>query len=259
MSMLPKEHGAYGQIAFPILTALAVGGVSVGGLLIGAMMVSGFLAHEPAAVMLGLHGVRAKREAGAKAGRWLAACLTLGVTTGSAALIVMPAVARWSLAVPLVPAVVLALVAAKGREKSGPGEVAATLAFSGAAVPVSLAAGATVETAITVAVPFALLFIAGTLAVRVVILRVRGGGDRRAAQTTRRAAFLVCGGATVTLGALTLGSLLPWAILAAAAPGLLTATVIAACPPPPARLRTLGWALVAASLITAAITVVAAS
>jgi hypothetical protein len=50
--MLPKEHGAYGQIAFPILTAFLVSGVSVAGLLIAAAVVAGFLAHEPAAILL---------------------------------------------------------------------------------------------------------------------------------------------------------------------------------------------------------------
>ena len=52
--MLPREHGAYGQIAFPTLTAFLVSDVSVAGLLIAAAVVAGFLAHEPAAVLLGL-------------------------------------------------------------------------------------------------------------------------------------------------------------------------------------------------------------
>ena len=57
-SLLPKEHGAYGQIAFPLATAFVVAGVSTAGLLLAAAVVAGFLAHEPAAVLLGLRGAR---------------------------------------------------------------------------------------------------------------------------------------------------------------------------------------------------------
>jgi hypothetical protein len=43
----------------------------------------------------------------------------------------------------------------------------------------------------------------------------------------------------------------------AALPGLLIAVIIAARPPQPARLRTVGWTLVAASILTGVIVVAA--
>jgi hypothetical protein len=43
--------------------------------------------------------------------------------------------------------------------------------------------------------------------------------------------------------------------MASAAPGLLTAAVIAVYPPAPSGLRTLGWTLVAISVLTTAIVV----
>src|SRR5688572_14716336 len=107
MIPLPKEHGAYGQLSFPIATALlASGGSSAAGLLALATM-AGFLAHEPAAIILGLRGVRAKREDGAKARRWMAGWLAIAIVGGSAALVTMPAHARWSLVFPTLPALVL--------------------------------------------------------------------------------------------------------------------------------------------------------
>jgi hypothetical protein len=136
--------------------------------------------------------------------------------------------------------------------------VAAALAFAGTAVPVSLAGGARLETAAAVAVPFALLFICGTLAVRVVILKVRGGGNPRAVRVTRGAAFALAGGASAALAAAGSAGILPGGVLLAALPGLLTATVVAASPPSPARLRTLGWTLVAVSVLTAAVAIVVA-
>ena len=255
MSLLPKEHGAYGQIAFPALTALAVAGPSSGGLLIIATVVAGFLAHEPAAVLVGSRGTRARREQRREAVAWLAACLAGGAAAGAGAWLALTPGARLTLLVPLVPAALLAIATWRGREKSAAGEVAAALAFSGAAVPVALAAGAPVRTAVAVALPFALLFVTTTMAVRVVILRVRRGGDPPAARATRRAALALAGSALVSLGVLAASAVLPVSTLVAAAPGLLTAIVVALNPPPPVHLRTLGWTLVAVSILTAVLVV----
>lgn len=257
MSLLPKEHGAYGQIAFPLLTAFAVAGVSPGGLLIAAPVIAGFLAHEPAAILLGLRGPRARRELRQRALQWLGWCLAIGASAGAGALLTIDAAARWSIVVPVAPALWLSVAAARGKEKSWHGEVAAALAFSGAAMPVAMAAGAPAEAAAAVAIPFALLFVASTLAVRVVILRVRRGGDPGAATATRRAALFLAGGGAAILAVVTASGFLTPSVLVAAAPGLLTATVIAAYPPAPMHLRTVGWTLVAVSVVTAAIVVTA--
>jgi hypothetical protein len=257
MSLLPKEHGAYGQIAFPLVTAFGVAGISTAGLLLTACVVASFLSHEAAAVLLGLRGPRARRCLGRRALRWFGCCLVVGTAAGVGALLTIDAAVRWSIAVPLAPALLLAIATARGHEKSWHGEVSAALAFSGAAVPVSLAAAAPLKTGLAVAIPFALLFVASTLAVRVVILRVRGGGDHRSMRATRRSALAVAGSGLAVLGvAVTAGALSPF-VLVAAAPGLLTAAVIAARPPAPAHLRPLGWTLVAVSVVTATIVVVA--
>lgn len=253
--MLPKEHGAYGQIAFPVVTALAVVGVSSAGLLCAATIAAGFLAHEPCAVLLGLRGRRAKRQLRGRALAWFGCCLAIGVVTGLAALFTIQPAARWSLAVPLAAAVPLTIATIRGREKSWYGEVAAALAFAGAAVPISMAAGAAATTAAAVAIPFALLFVASTLAVRVVIVRVRGGGDPRAAMATRSAVFVFAVASTAALVVLTATDFLAASLLASSAPGLLIATGIALRPPDASRLRTIGWSLVAVSFVTAALVV----
>jgi len=36
---LPREHGAYGQMAFPLVTAFGVAGVSAGGLLMATAVI----------------------------------------------------------------------------------------------------------------------------------------------------------------------------------------------------------------------------
>jgi hypothetical protein len=255
--MVPKEHGAYGQIAFPLLTALLVAGASAAGLLIAIAAVAGFVAHEPAAVLLGLRGPRAQRDSRRLAIGWLVCTAALSVAAGVSALVMMPPAARWSLAMPLAPALLLATALARGQEKTWHGETAACVAFSAAAVPVSLAASASMATALAVAVPFALLFVASTLAVRVIILRTRSGGNARATTATRRAVLSVAAGGGAALCAAIAAGLLPATILMAAAPGLLTATTLATYPPQPHHLRTVGWALIAVSLVTASIVIAA--
>ena len=258
MAYLPKEHGAYGQVAFPLLTAFAVAGISTDGLLLATAVVAGFLAHEPASIVLGLRGSRAKRELGASATHWLSGCLAIAVAAGIAAVVGLDPAARRSLAIPAIPTVLLILAMVQGHEKSWYGEAAAALAFAGVSVPVTMAASASITVALAVAIPFALLFTTTTLAVRIVILRVRGGGDPRATTATRNATLAISAVAAAVIGAMTIAGWLSSAVLLACAPGLITASIVAARPPAPARLRSLGWTLVAISTLTAAIVIATA-
>lgn len=257
-ALLPKEHGAWGQIAFPLVTAFAVAGPSPAGVLLGAAVAAGFMAHEPAAVLLGLRGPRARRELSFAAIRWLIVCLPAGcVAAVTAAVVIQPAV-RWSLAVPAVPAVFLAGAMIAGRERSWYGEIAAAVAFSGVAIPIALASGTPPDVALAVAVPFALLFVTTTLAVRVAVLRVRGGGDPYAVAVTRRATLTIAAAASVLIAIPTMTGQLGPSVLVSSAPGLVTAALVAARPPAPTRLRLLGWSLVAVSTLTAALVVATA-
>jgi hypothetical protein len=256
-SLLPREHGAYGQVSLPLLTAFVVGGFSLTGVAVGVAAVGGFMAHEPAAVVLGRRGPRARREAGVRAVRWLVFLVALTMVSGVGALLVAPAYARWSLLVPAAPAAVVAVAMLRGREKSLTAEVAAAVAFSGAAVPVVLGSGHPLVSALSVAIPFALMFSASTLAVRAVIARVRAGGDAHAAAITGRAALLLAAVGLTGLSAATALGILPFGVLLATIPGLAVAAAIVLRPPAPTRLRTIGWTLVAASVATA-VTIVAA-
>lgn len=256
MVLLPKEHGAYGQLAFPLVTALAVSGTSVPAALIALAVVGGFLAHEPLLVLLGLRGARVQREHKRLAAMWLAALSVGTVCAAAMALLWLPASARWSLLVPVVPAIPVAIAVVTGREKTWPAEVGVSLAFSGAAFPVAMAAGATIPTAATVAVVFALNFVLATLGVRGVILEIRRGGDPAAVVSTRRAVLTLACVVPITIVVACFTGLLPWTAAAATVPGVVTAIRLAAASPPASRLRTLGWALVTTSALTAVILIV---
>jgi hypothetical protein len=255
---LPREHGAYGQVAFPLAAAFLVAGVSAPGLLLSVAVVVGFLAHEPAAIVLGQRGPRARRELAAPAVRWLTCCAAIGAAAAGGAALALDGGVRWSLAVPAGPALLLAAAMVRDREKSWYGETAAAFAFAGVPVPILLAARTPLDVAFAVAIPFVLLFTTTTLAVRVVILRVRGGGDPRATAATRRATLAICAASAALIATLANGGWLPWWVMMAAAPGLIVAAVLVNRPPSPARLRSLGWTLVAVSTLTTAAIVLAA-
>lgn len=248
--MFPREHGAYWQMILPLAAAFMAAGASLPAVLTAVAVVSAFAAHEPLLVLAGGRGARVRRQAGRRAWRWLIATAAVTAIVGVAAVVLAPAEARWSLALPVMPAVVLAHAAARGREKTWQGELTASTAFSLAAVPVCLTAGARVETALAVALPFMWVFAASTLAVRIVILRVRGGGQMAAARSTQRAvlALTALGVVLPALGAA--ARLLPWGGVLSAFPGLALAATLALFPPPASRLRTVGWSLVVASLVT---------
>jgi hypothetical protein len=142
------------------------------------------------------------------------------------------------------------------REKSSYGETAAAAALSLAAVPVSLAAGASTVVAIAVAVVFAVTFVMQTLAVRGVILAVRGGGNAGASRAARQAALGIGVAASAVVAAAATRNVLPWTTLAAVIPGLVATVFLVVAPPPPTQLRTVGWTLVSTSVATAAILVI---
>jgi hypothetical protein len=252
---LPREHGAYGQMSLPIVTSFLIGGWSIPAVLIALTVLAGFLAHEPLAVLSGGRGVRTRREQSGGATVWLVTTSAIAVCAGFAAALWTPGSIRWSLVLPLIPGGFVGLAMWAKREKSASSEIAVALAFSLVAVPVCLAAGASTATAGAVSVAFATVFVSGTLAVRTIVLAVRGGGNQSAAHATRTTTLLLGTLVVAGLAYSATRTLVPWAALIATVPGLAAATWITLFPPSPSRLRTVGWTLVATSIATALILV----
>jgi hypothetical protein len=253
MPLFPREHGAYGQLVFPLATSFAVAGVTTASMLIAVAVVAGFLLHEPLSVLLGRRGARAKRDEWLHAATWLLITAATAVGAGLSGFWRLSPSSRWSLALPLLPAIVVAVAIIAQREKSSVAEVAVAFTFSLVAVPICLAANASTSTALAVGIAFALVFAVETLAVRAIILGVRGGGDARAVRSTRLMALVLIGAGGLVLIVASLLTPLPWNTLFAVAPGLVAGSWLAMHPPAPTRLRTVGWTLVATSAATALI------
>jgi hypothetical protein len=249
--MLPREHGAYGQLLLPLATSLAISDVQVSSILTATAALAAFVAHEPLVVLLGDRGARARREHGRRAISWLGVSGGLAIAAGLAAVAWAPPQVRWLFAVPLAPAAVLAALLVTGREKSAIGEIASAIAFASVSVPIIAVAASSPLRGFVVAFTFACLFIVSTLGVRIVVLRTRGGGNPSAVRATRiqLAAALVVIAIGIPVAALweaTMG-LAALAIL----PGVAVAVTLAFRPPSARRLRTVGWTLLSTTAFLA--------
>lgn len=243
-SLLPREHGAYGELVFPMLSALAAGSPRLGAFAFTAGAVLAFLAHEPLLVWAGQRGSRLKREQAARAlrrglvlGALAAAFYALGLVGASEH--VAPAAAI---------AVVLGVagfgVALAGREKTVWGELLAAVALSSAALPVALAAGLPLSFAIALVMVWSVSFGVGTAAARGIALRSRDHG--RSLRIAAVAAVVV---ALVAAG-LAVGGFATIRAAAAPVPTLLLALALAIHPVAPAKIRKVGWSMIAASALT---------
>ncbi|HZJ33042.1 MAG TPA: YwiC-like family protein [Vicinamibacterales bacterium] len=255
--MLPREHGAYGQLLLPLATALAIADVHVSAILTATAALAAFVAHEPLVVLLGGRGVRARREQRSRAIAWLVVSGGIAIVAGLAAIVSAPPHARWLFACPLVPAAVLAWLLVTGREKSTLGEITSAIAFASVSIPIIAVTALSPLRGYVVAFTFASLFIVSTLGVRVVVLRTRGGGDPHAVQVTRRqlaAALLVI---AVGIPVAALSEVRTGLAALAILPGVAVASALAFRPPPARRLRTVGWTLLSTTAFLAVALVVA--
>lgn len=248
--MLPHEHGAWGQLAMPLLTALAIGRPGVAPTALAAAVVLAFIAHEPLLVLLGQRGRRVAEEEAPRARRWLAVTGGLAVLSGAVGIVLAPAAARVALALPAGLAVVVALLVWRRLEKTTLGEIVVAAALSSAGWAVALAARAPSEDALAAALAWILAFAAATLGVRVILLRARSKGAHDPGKLHAVLAAALAGVA-VLLSAAGLPAALAWATL----PTALLSIFVCLARFSPKRLRPLGWAIVGSSALTLVILV----
>ena len=248
--LIPREHGAYGQLLFPLVCALLVGRPRAGAYLLAAAALAAFLAHESLLVVLGRRGSRAAREQGHDARRALALLGGFCVVTGAAALTVLSRAALWSLLLPLGLASLVTLALFTGRERSTAGEVAAAAALASVCVPIALAGDVTRPAALTLFLVFAAAFVSATVAVRTLIGRVtRVGGPSPWLAALLPPVIIITTALLARAG--WLAPVAPYAGL----PVSIVALGLIVRPPLPRHLRVVGWTLVGATALTAALLV----
>ncbi len=273
-SLWPKEHGAYAEAAFPLVTGVIMARAHPAALLFAVATLAAFVAHEPLLVMLGHRGARARQDHGERARRRAAALGAVAAVAGLVAVGIAPQEASLWLVVPISLTLLLLPRVIGGSDKTLSGEIIVSLAFASMALPVGLAGGVTpLPVVATAAVVWAATFLEGTFAVRGVIHahRLRASDDaappsiaprslrgRLERNLERTLAVVVSGWVLVAVGlavVLDFGS--PWAVLAAV-PGAAAGLALGVARVSTRRLRAVGWTLVLTQLSTLAILTFAA-
>ena len=249
--MFPKEHGAYGQLLFPIVTALAVGRPGAPAFALSAAALCAFLAHEPLLVLLGQRGGHTAREQRSAALVWFASLALVGVALAIYAIPAMRGSAQRAVVFSGALAVILALVIFSKRERTTGGEILSAVTLSSLALAVGLASGVSHDTAMTCAVVYAASMSVGIVGVRAVIMHTR----RPPALASRIGAVVGSIAVPVVLGVCAkigaVNPIAPWASV----PLSLAGVGLATWPPPARRLRVVGWTLVVATALTALVLV----
>ncbi len=250
-SLLPREHGAWGQLAMPLATGLALGRPGAAALLLTLGVVLAFLTHEPLLVTLGQRGHRVRDALGSRALRRLAKLGVAAAAAGAAGLVLAPPAARAAALAPAALALPVAPLIARRLEKTTAGELLVAAALSACAAPVALAAGAPAAWAWGAAATWFASFAAATLPVRATLLWARTKGARELRPLAAVGAAVI-GAAAIAAGAV---GALPWPAALGVLPTAVAASAIALLRVRPQRFTTVGWSLVAAS-VTALLVVV---
>lgn len=248
--MVPREHGAYAELLFPIVTVLLGGRPTASTWLLAVGAVACFLANEPLLVLFGQRGNRAKREQSGRAKRALALFGLVALSAGLGGLWLAPAVARYSVGVPLVLGAGVFTLAARGLERSVVGETLAATALSSVAIPLGLSARLHITETLAVALIWLVVSLLGTAVVRLTVARAKAKTDADLGRVRLKRTLLIA----VSLIVLAVGVAAPYGarvglwVLGAAVPMALVVLAIAALRPTTRRLRLMGWSLVAANL-----------
>ena len=245
--LIPREHGAYGQIGFPIAASMAAGRPSLAAVVLTAGLVAAFVAHESLLVLLGVRGPRVRREqrkAALRDGTWLGLIALVGVSIGS---VLMPAADRWVVLVPAVCAAGIVALALQHVEKTTAGEMFVAFSAASCAVPVGAASGVSLRASVLIWVVMTLGYWAATAAVRGTIAKQRRQPHR--VLRIDGAVLSLAGGPSVLVMAQALG--LPAVVWVATVPLSVLSLVLAVVAPHARHLRRIGWSLIAASGLAA--------
>ena len=246
---MPREHGAYAEVAFPLLTALGLGRVSTAQLLLVVATVAVFLAHEPLLVVAGERGKRTLAQLRKQAQRAAAVLVGFAIFSGGLGWWSAPAHARLAVFLPLALGALLVPLIFTHREKTTVGELFVALTFASTLIPVALAGGVSLRAAVTASAVWGTVFSLGTLTVRAVIAGVK---------KTMNASWPSYAVVTLSLAAmaaaflLAITEILPTLAALSVLPSALVALTCGLLGVHPRNLRVMGWSLVASNFITLA-------
>jgi hypothetical protein len=244
-SMLPREHGAYAQLGFPLLTALLLGSPSAAGLLLLVSIIALFLLHEPLMVLTGGRGGRVKREAGDAARQRAVLLVAVAATAGGIGIWLAPGEARLVALIPAALGGLLTPLIFSRREKTAVGELLVALTLSATMIPIAVTGGVSLSVALVASAIWAIAFSLGTLTVRGIIARAK---KNQPAGPMPVIAPALCAAAIAGAVYLATRGDVPALAALAVVPTALVALVFGLTGVHPRNLRRMGWSLVASNV-----------
>jgi hypothetical protein len=233
---MPREHGAYAQLLAPLVLELIASGNHLSAWLVAVAACCAFVANEPLLVLLGHRGKRVRDRDSSRAWRELAAFASVAVIIGILGLELAPVRAAELAALVVVPAVVLVALGWRKAQHTFAGELIAVAALTGAAAPVAAAGNIATTTVVHHWIGWA----AGYACSVAVVHRVIARGKSPRSTTDLLLAFVVLGVAAALAATNALVGV----------PLALCAAIVAALAPRPAKLRTIGFVMVGASIVS---------
>lgn len=170
-SLFPREHGAYFQLAIPLVAACLAQTPTLAALALAVAAVAAFLAYEPLAVLLGGRG---PRVATAETPRARTRLLLLGSPATALGVVGLVLAPRPTLVIAAAVAVLgatLVALTARRREHSLVGELLAAVALTGASAIVLAADGASRDVVVHWWLAWAIGFALSVVAVRRILAR----------------------------------------------------------------------------------------
>lgn len=245
--LLPREHGAYAEAVFPLLTGLTLGSTSPAAVCLAVAATAFFFVHEPIAVTRGTRGRRAKETWGANARNRVFILVSAGIASGLAAMLLADGETRLATLAPFACGAILLPAFLSGRLKTLLAEVLVIATLSLMTLPMAVSNGVEWSTAWTAAAVWFLIFSLGTLGVHAIKSRAK----RTASGEWTIKATLLAGVFTVLASVWSAGAgWLPLAVAFALMLGGAIAVVVTTIPVHPRRLKTVGWTLVTADIVT---------
>lgn len=202
--LLPREHGAYAELAFPLATGLLLASPSPWAVSLALAAVAFFWAHEPLAILLGTRGQRIRDRRGDRARRlgWIlpGSGAALGaIGWAGAGGTVWPTILLPSLA-----GLGIVSLALRGSQKTLLGEILVVTAFSTLLLPLAAASGAEMGRALAASVVWWVSFSLGTVEVHAIKARHKGQAN---GGWSRTVSPLASGIVTVVASAVVLGDI----------------------------------------------------
>jgi hypothetical protein len=248
--MIPREHGAYAELLFPMAAVFLGGTPSRATWLLAIAALACFLANEPLLILVGHRGARVRREAAPQAKRALLILALGALAAGIPALWFASRPVQVSVLLPLLLGGAVMMMAAQGLERSAFGETTAAAALSSVALPLGLASGLGMFASFAVLIIWLIASLLGTAIVRLTVARTRAKTDEARAKVQAKRVTLI----VVCLAVIAVGAAAPLAprsalwVLAGALPVAIVVLVLAIAKASARSLRAIGWGLILANV-----------